>query len=75
MTAGQAVGYKDLTLYLRGECSFDEAVENAVRATRRLARRQERWFRRDPRIVWFTVGDDPFSALDELLAVYDGCSA
>ena len=31
VTAGQAVGYKDLTLYLRGECSVDEAVENARR--------------------------------------------
>ena len=42
-----------------GECTLDEAVERAVRRTRRFARRQRVWFRRDPRITWIDAGDDP----------------
>ena len=63
-----------LAAHLRGECELDEAVEDAVAATRRLARRQERWFRRDPRITWFDVADDPMAVLDDLLATFDACA-
>lgn len=52
-TAGQALGYKELADHLRGEHTLDEALELAVKRTRRFARRQQRWFRRDPRITWF----------------------
>ncbi|MEI8126550.1 MAG: tRNA (adenosine(37)-N6)-dimethylallyltransferase MiaA [Actinomycetota bacterium] len=57
-TARQAVGYRELFGYLRGESTLDQAVAAAQLATRRLARRQLSWFRRDPRIEWFadTVG-------------------
>ncbi len=51
-TASQALGYKELLAHLNGEMSLDEAVAVAITRTRRFARRQERWFRRDPRIVW-----------------------
>jgi tRNA dimethylallyltransferase len=51
-TASQALGYKELADHLRGEATVDEALDLAVRRTRRFARRQERWFRRDPRIEW-----------------------
>ncbi|MCP5025697.1 MAG: tRNA (adenosine(37)-N6)-dimethylallyltransferase MiaA [Actinomycetia bacterium] len=51
-TAAQALGYKELAQHVRGECSLDEALDLALRRTRRFARRQERWFRRDPRITW-----------------------
>ncbi len=58
-SAGQALGYKELAAHVRGECSLDDALDLAVRRTRRFARRQERWFRRDPRIHWVDVAGDP----------------
>jgi tRNA dimethylallyltransferase len=64
VTASQALGYKELLAHVRGEATLDGAVDLAVRRTRRFARRQERWFRRDPRVEWFDV-DGP-AALDEL---------
>ena len=51
-TASRAVGYAQALRQLDGELTQDEAVEDTVVATRRLARRQERWFGPDPRIVW-----------------------
>ncbi|WP_419946554.1 tRNA (adenosine(37)-N6)-dimethylallyltransferase [Candidatus Poriferisodalis sp.] len=55
-TAAQALGYKELRAHLAGECSLDEALEAAIARTRRFARRQERWFARDPRITWIPHG-------------------
>ena len=60
-TASQALGYKELLRHVQAEMNLDEAVELAVVRTRRFARRQERWFRRDPRIGWL---DAPASAAD-----------
>lgn len=57
-TAAQALGYKELLEHLDGQRTLDDALEEAKRRTRRFARRQQRWFRRDPRITWFTVGGD-----------------
>jgi tRNA dimethylallyltransferase len=54
-TARQALGYAELLGHLGGELTLDEAMDTARRRTRRFARRQERWFRRDPRITWFDV--------------------
>ncbi len=51
-TAGQALGYRELLAHLEGACELAEAVELAISRTRRFARRQDRWFRRDPRIRW-----------------------
>lgn len=51
-TAAQALGYKELLSHLAGACSLEAAVDLAVRRTRRFARRQRVWFRRDPRITW-----------------------
>jgi len=56
-TAGQALGYRELLAHLDGEWELDEAIEEAKKRTRRFARRQERWFRRDPRITWFEALD------------------
>ena len=64
-TASQALGYKELMAHLAGEATLDEAVELAVVRTRRFARRQERWFCRDPRICWL---DAPVSVTDVLSA-------
>lgn len=56
-TASQALGYKELADHLRGDASLDEALDLAIRRTRRFARRQERWFRRDPRIAWLDLDE------------------
>lgn len=64
-SAAQALGYKELAAHLRGELSLDEALTLAITRTRRFARRQQRWFRRDPRLRWI----DAAAALDNPLAV------
>ncbi|MFT3855459.1 MAG: tRNA (adenosine(37)-N6)-dimethylallyltransferase MiaA [Ilumatobacteraceae bacterium] len=68
-TARQALGYKELLEHLDGAASLDEAVEATITRTRQFAVRQERWFRRDPRIRWVDLHDDPvgevLGALDE----------
>ena len=51
-TAMQAIGYKELVLYLDGGCSLEEAVETVKRESRRYAKRQMTWFRRNPEIQW-----------------------
>ena len=53
-TARQALGYRELWSHLEGECSLEEAVERAILRTGQFAVRQERWFRRDPRINWIS---------------------
>ena len=67
-TARQALGYKELIEHLDGTVSLDEAVGMIIVRTRQFAVRQERWFRRDPRIRWFDVHDDPVAELLPLLA-------
>ena len=57
--ARQALGYKELLEHLSGRITLDEAVAQIVLHTRQFAVRQERWFRRDPRIEWMTVHEDP----------------
>lgn len=57
-TASAALGYRQVLAFLAGELSEDEAREETVRRTRRFARKQLGWFRRDPRIVWRPAGAD-----------------
>ena len=52
-TAKQAIGHKELSPYLSGEISLDDATENIKRATRRYAKRQLTWFHRNEEINWF----------------------
>lgn len=54
-TAAQALGYKELIDHLRGDVTLDEAVDAVILRTRQFAVRQERWFRRDPRIRWIDI--------------------
>jgi len=58
-TARQALGYKELFDHLEGGCTLDVAIETIITRTRQFAVRQERWFRRDPRIRWIEIEDDP----------------
>jgi tRNA dimethylallyltransferase len=66
-TARQALGYKELLDHIAGRCSFDDAMELARQRTRRFTRRQERWFRRDPRIRWIDASDKPESVSASVL--------
>jgi len=52
LTASRALGYQQILAFLRGETTEDEAREATVAGTRRFARRQDRLFRKDPRIRW-----------------------
>lgn len=71
VTANRAIGYRQILQYLDGQITEEEAKRRTVVATRRFARRQDSWFRKDPRIVWVHA-DDPqrlqlaLSAIDQL---------
>jgi len=58
-TACRALGYAQVLRHLAGECSAEQAKADTVRATTRFARRQDSWFRKDPRITWL-----PYDASD-----------
>jgi tRNA dimethylallyltransferase len=66
-TARNALGYRELLMHVGGQCALDEAVTEAVRRTRAFARRQQAWFRRDPRIRWLTAETNPLAVLPTLL--------
>jgi tRNA dimethylallyltransferase len=71
-TASRALGYRQMLRYLDGEGTLDDARCETVKATRRFARRQESWFRRDPRVTWLdasgtVVADCPERLLAEAL--------
>lgn len=53
LNALQTVGYKELFQYLNKEISLDFAIEEIKKNTRRFAKRQLTWFRKDPEITWF----------------------
>jgi tRNA dimethylallyltransferase len=66
-TASRALGYQQMLRVLDGELTSDDAREETARATRRFARRQESWFRRDPRVRWLGPGAGlPGRALSEI---------
>ncbi len=58
-TCRQGLGYKEVLLHLEEGLPLADALALDVANTRRFARRQRAWFRRDPRIRWLDVGDDP----------------
>lgn len=66
-TARQALGYRELWAHLDGLSTLDEAIETAIVRTRQFAVRQERWFRRDPRIRWLTPEEAATVSVGELL--------
>jgi tRNA dimethylallyltransferase len=66
-TASRALGYQQLLRYLDGEWTLDQARLETIKATRRFARRQESWFRRDPRVRWLDATSQ--TLLPDALAV------
>ena len=57
VTARRALGYAQILRMLDGECTENEAREQTVTATRRFVRKQQSWFRRDPRIQWLAYDE------------------
>jgi tRNA dimethylallyltransferase len=70
-TASRALGYQQVLAHFAGDCTEQEARDETVRATRRFARRQESWFRRDPRINWLPrpADRDPADLLEYALGL------
>ncbi|MCE5234893.1 MAG: tRNA (adenosine(37)-N6)-dimethylallyltransferase MiaA [Clostridiaceae bacterium] len=64
MPAMQGLGYKQLYAHLAGQCSLEEAVAAIKLETRRFAKRQITWFKRDKRIQWFDLAQ--YESLDAL---------
>lgn len=65
-TAMQAIGYKELTAFLRGEGSLEQAKAQIQQGSRRYAKRQRTWFRRNEKIHWISLPDEP--SFDAVLA-------
>ena len=70
LNALQTVGYRELFEYFDGRCTLDEAIELIKRNSRRYAKRQLTWFRRDMATGWF-----PPSDLDGIIAFVDGAKS
>ena len=64
-TAAQAIGYKELEGYFAGQEPLEEALERMKRETRRYAKRQLTWFRRDSRFHWLEMDKLGEKAVDE----------
>ena len=71
-TASRALGYQQVLAFLAGDITVEEARQQTTDGTRRFARRQQRWFRRDSRIRWLPY-DSP-SLVDDALAALNGTS-
>jgi tRNA dimethylallyltransferase len=65
-TARQAVGYRQILSHVESDQPLETCVSDAITHSRRLARRQRSWFRRDPRVEWF---EDPSAAAARLVTV------
>lgn len=62
-TAAAAIGHKELFSYFKGECSLEEAIESVKRETRRYAKRQLTWFRRNNQIHWLLIDENSFEQI------------
>jgi tRNA dimethylallyltransferase len=67
LTASRGLGYRQILDFLDGSISEAEAMDRTITATRKFARRQDGWFRRDPRISW--VDPDAADVVDRVLAL------
>lgn len=66
-TAAQAIGYKELAPYFNGAITLDEALDNLKRATRRYAKRQLTWFRKNQKINWIYC--DEYADYQDILKI------
>jgi tRNA dimethylallyltransferase len=68
-TASRALGYQQVLAYLDGRCTEEQARLDTAAGTRRFARKQLGWWRRDPRILWVDALDLP--SPDDVIAQCD----
>lgn len=66
-TASRALGYQQVLQFLAGECTEQEAFAATVQGTRRFARKQDSWFRKDTRVQW--IAWDDADRVDKALAL------
>ena len=66
-TAAEATGYSQMIRHIRGEISMDDAAEDIKIATRQLARRQMKWFRRFKNVQWITANQSIDQQIDNVL--------
>lgn len=66
-TARQALGYKEIIEHIERRWSLEEAIDATILRTQQFAVRQERWYRRDPRIQWVEVQNDPIAEVTPLV--------
>ena len=65
MTSMQALGYKEIIWYIKGKCTFDEAIRILKRDSRRYAKRQLTWFKRNQNINWINLSE--YSSADDVI--------
>ena len=70
-TAMQGLGYKEVVQYLENECTYDEMVEKIKQETRRYAKRQLTWFRKNKETVWLDAENGIQNNIDIILEVYE----
>jgi tRNA dimethylallyltransferase len=75
VTASRALGYRQVLRFLDGEITEAQARELTISATRKFARRQDSWFRKDPRISWLPYDDPDLVAAAYALAGQTGTGA
>lgn len=70
----QSLGYREIAAYLEGEVPLEEAIALVKRNTRRFAKRQMTWFRRDKGIFWLELGEhmDKSRAVEEIAKMVEG---
>lgn len=66
----KGLGYKEIIPYIKGEASLAETMAILQRDTRRFAKRQLTWFRRDKRISWFSMDKDKEKETGEDIAIF-----
>lgn len=69
-TAMQGLGYKEVVTYLKEECSYEEMIETIKQETRRYAKRQLTWFRKNKETVWLNAENGIQNNVDIILEVY-----
>jgi tRNA dimethylallyltransferase len=68
LPAFSAIGYREISDYLLGEITLEQALTIIKKRTRQFVRRQANWFKEDdPHIHWFQLGNDSYSEIESLL--------
>jgi len=70
LNALQTVGYRELFSYFDGSISLEKAIEEIKKNSRRFAKRQLTWFRRDPEIIWYSFDSDFKKIAMEVEAIF-----